>query len=136
MEVVPLAVMTGEYNCDARIIYSFPELHTYDRFFLWAAIFKMIPTDMSAAIRAVPPWLMNGSGKPVSGAMPNKAPIFRNAENVIKSVNPAATKRPNIEDAPLAIMSPRSAKATKSATRSTVPTKPNSSPYTAKTESD
>ena len=58
---------------------------------LRAAMFSSRPIAASSTIRLVPPEEMNGSGTPVTGAIPSTANVFSSAWHMIIAVSPAAS---------------------------------------------
>ena len=98
-------------------------------------MFKTIPAAAHETISAVPPWLTNGNGKPVSGKTLSIEPIFTKACPVISITIPSTVSLEKTSGAFFAIINPRSAKSTKRVMRRTPPTKPNSSEKTEKMES-
>ena len=92
----------------------------------------MSPIDKS---NAVPPWLMNTSGTPVSGKTPVIEAIFMKDWAVIMVMIPVTSILLKGSGARVAILYPRKAKATNKHISITEPRNPSSSPMTANIES-
>jgi len=97
--------------------------------------FKIIPTEINAISNADPPWLINISGKPVSGKTPISAPILTKDCAAIVVTNPTTRSLPNVSLQLTAILYPLSARAVNNPIKMTAPTNPHSSAKTAKIES-
>lgn len=69
---------------------------------------------------------------PVTGMRETTTPMLMNAWTQIHVVIPAASRAPNVSGAARAIRMPRQAKMQKRPMTTTAPTRPNSSPTTAK----
>ena len=93
------------------------------------------PTSASANASAVPPCETNISGTPTKGTRPTIDAMLKKDCPTISVVSPTTRKPPKASGARAAIRKARVIKATKNSTNAVVPTKPNSSPATASTES-
>jgi hypothetical protein len=79
-----------------------------------------------------PPCESSGSGIPVTGRIASTTPMFRNACPQIQTTIPVARSAPKVSGACRATRRPRRAIAMNAPITTTAPTKPNSSPTTAK----
>ena len=71
---------------------------------------RRIPTEASSTTRLEPPYDTNGSGIPVSGAIPITAPMLTAACPQTSTVRPDASSFPNGSRQPPAILRPAHAK--------------------------
>ena len=71
---------------------------------------RRIPTEASSTTRLEPPYERNGSGIPVSGAMPITAQMLTAAWPQTSTVRPAASRLPNGSRQRTAMSSPAYAK--------------------------
>ena len=82
-----------------------------------------------------PPYDRNGSGLPESGMILSTPHTLTNIWMMMSDVQPHAMSRPERSEAYLAMRNPAQAKTTKPAITPSVPTRPHSSPTTAKMKS-
>jgi hypothetical protein len=93
---------------------------------------RRIPTAASSTSRLVPPKETNGSGIPVSGAIPRTAARLTAACPHTSDVIPAASSFPNGSRQRSATVKPANAKAANAAITAVVPIRPSSSPMIAR----
>ena len=96
---------------------------------------RRIPALANDINMALPPWLMNVRGIPVSGATPSMEAMFMKASTDKNVEMPTARYEPKGSCVRAAIWKPRKAKKQNSAMMEVAPAKPSSSPATAKIES-
>ena len=93
------------------------------------------PTMMKLPRSDEPPWLMNGSVRPVSGMTRVTPPTMMNACSTIMLVRPTATKLDTSDFARAAVKKPRMAKHRNSSSTPEAPSRPISSAMSAKMKS-
>ena len=93
---------------------------------------RRTPTPASMMTRLEPPYETNGSGIPVSGATPIAAAMLIAAWPQTSAVIPAASRFANGSRQAMASRTPAYAKAVKAINTRVTPTRPSSSPMTAK----